>query len=187
MRYATIIFLFITFSSYEQSSLVDQVDKKRLEIEKQISNEECELIILVKIKGEIDLQRVLEENWPEKVETTYNILKNQNGEIIFIGEIPTSESGDWYLELRHYFTENGNILAFKKRLSYFNDNCGDGVVIEEVTELFNNEFKIIKSTKTLTDQNGKNLTGKECSKVFNWEIDKRSTVKEFVHLKQIRE
>jgi hypothetical protein len=122
MRYITIIFLLLTISSCGQSRLTDQREKERREIEKQITTDKDKLIVLVKVKGQVDLQTVINQNWPDNIETTYNILKNQQGQIIYVGEFPTSESGDWTLGLKHYFSGNGNLVAFEKRLSYFKQN-----------------------------------------------------------------
>jgi len=187
MRHAIVIFLFVTISACGQSKLTDQADKKRLEIEKQITIDKDELIVLVQVKGQASLQRVINENWPDNLEITYNLLKDKKGKIIYLGEFPTSESGDWTLELKHYFADNGKLIAFEKRLSYFNENCGDGIVVEQQVELYDNEFKIIKTTKTLTDNSGHPLSEKECGNRYTWDIEKRPTVKELIDLKNIRE
>jgi hypothetical protein len=186
MRYTTIIFLLLTISSCGQSTTIDLADKRRLQIDKQITTDKSNLIVLAKVKGQDDLLRVINENWPENIETTFNILKNQNGQIIYIGEFPTSESGDWDLELKHYFADNGRIVAFEKRLAYFNDNCGDGIVVEKQIELYDNLFKVLKTTNTLTDKSGKALSETECGNAYDWDLDKRATVKELVDLKKIR-
>ena len=185
MRNLTTLLLLTTFSSFGQTTI--EVDKERLEIDSLIIKDPDKLIVLVKVLGENDLKKVIDENWPEDIETTYNILKNAAGQIIFIAEIPTSESGDWYLEIRHYFTTEGNLLAYAKNLSYFNDNCGDGIVRKKEVELYDNQFTIIQETKSLLDQNGKYVDEKECDEVFNWNFDKRPTLKELVDLKKIRE
>jgi len=186
MRYTTILFLLLSISSCGQGTITDQREKERLEIEKQVTTDKSKLIVLVKLKGQSNLQRVVGENWPDDIETTYNILKNQRGQIIYLGEFPTSESGDWTLGLKHYFGNNGKLIAFEKRLSYFNEACTDGAVIETIIELYDNAFKEVKTTKTQTDNRGKELKVKDCGHAYNWDIDKRGTVNELVHLKKIR-
>jgi hypothetical protein len=161
-----------------------QREKERLEIENQIAADK--LIILVKVKGQTDLQSVIGQDWPDDIETTYNILKNKREQIVYLGEFPTSESGDWTLGLKHYFEDNGRLIAFEKRLSYFNRDCTDGAVIETVIELYDNDFKLIKSTKVQTDNNGRQLKVKDCEHAYNWTFDKRGTVSELFQLKKIR-
>ncbi|UXE67272.1 MAG: hypothetical protein KA713_01310 [Chryseotalea sp. WA131a] len=185
MRYTTIIFIaFLTFSC-GQRTLTDQLEKERIEIENKIANDKNKLVVLVKVTGQTDLIKVIEQNWPDDIETTYNILKNQRGQIIYLGEFPTSESGDWSLGLKHYFGDNGKLIAFEKRLSYFNVDCTDGAVIETIIELYDNDFKVAKTSKTQTDNNGKELKVKDCEHAYNWDIDKRGTVTELVQLKKI--
>ena len=184
MRYTTILFLLLSISTLGQGTLTDQREKERLEIETQITTDK--LIILVKVKGEADLQKVIDQNWPDDIETTYNIFKNQGGQIIYLGEFPTSESGDWNLGLKHYFGDNGKLIAFERRLSYFNQDCTDGAVIETIIELYDHDFKVIKTTKTQTDNRGRELKVRDCGHPYNWTVDKRGTVSELAQLKKIR-
>ncbi|HEY0653665.1 MAG TPA: hypothetical protein VGD65_11085 [Chryseosolibacter sp.] len=130
------------------------------------------------------MKRVINEDLPENIETTFNILKDQNGQIVYIGEFPTSESGDWSLELKHYFAD-GRLIAFEKRLAYFNGECTDRAVIETIIELYDKDFKIVKTTKTLTDNDGKKMDEEKCSDPYQWPLDKRGTVSELVKLKGI--
>src|SRR5688572_12360460 len=114
MRYITILTLLYTITACGQGDTADQLEKRRLEIEKRIDTNLKKLIVLVKVKGKLDLLKVINENWPEDIETTYNILKNEKGQIIYIGEFPTSESGDWTLGLKHFYSDNGQLVAFQK-------------------------------------------------------------------------
>jgi len=184
MRYTTILFLLLSISSCGQGALIDQREKERIEIENQIKTDK--LIILVKVHGQAELKKVINQNWPDDIETTYNIFKNEQGQIIYLGEFPTSQSGDWTLGLKHYFGDNGKLISFEKRLSYFDEDCTDGAVIETIIELYDNDFKVIKTTKTQTDNNGGELKVKDCGHPYNWTFDKRGTVNELVQLKKIR-
>ncbi len=184
MRHITILFLLLLILSCGQGTLTDQREKERLGIENLVTTEK--LIILVKVKGQPDLIKVINQNWPDDIETTYNIFKNQRRQIIYVGEFPTSQSGDWTLGLKHYFGDNGKLISFEKRLSYFNEDCTDGAVIETIIELYDNDFKLIKTTKTLNDNKGGELKVKDCEHAYNWTFDKRGTVNELVQLKKIR-
>jgi hypothetical protein len=186
MRYTSILFLLLSISSCGQGTLTHNREKERVEIENQITTDKNKLIILVKVKGQADLKKVIDQNWPDDIESTYNILKNQRGQIIYLGEFPTSQSGDWTLGLKHYFGDNGKLISFEKRLSYFNEDCTDGAVIETIIELYDNDFKVIKTTKTQTDHEGRELKVKDCGHAYNWIFDKRGTVNELVQVKKIR-
>ncbi|GCC50666.1 hypothetical protein SanaruYs_08840 [Chryseotalea sanaruensis] len=186
MKYVLIILSLLTTTSYGQGDLINQREKERLEIEKKSEVEKSKIIVLVKVKGQSELKIVINENWPRDIETTYNILKNEQGQIIYVGEFPISESGDWNLELMHYFSQNGQLIAFEKRLSYFNEECTDGAVDETVIELYDSNFKVIKLTKKQTDNEGKELKVNYCEHGYDWTFEKRPTVKEFANLKKIR-
>lgn len=185
MRYPVILFLLLAISSFGQGTLIDKRKNEKLEIENQVARNKHKLLVLVQVNGQADLQRVINQNFPENVETTYNILKDEQGRIIYIAEFPESLSGDWTLELKHYFSSNGKLIGFEKRLAYFNDDCTDGVVIEKITELYDDNFRVIRTEKKLTDNKMNKLEERDCGHAYYWEIDKRATVFEFVKLKKI--
>jgi hypothetical protein len=186
MRYTIILLPLISISSCGQGTLTDQREKERLEIAKQVTSNKEKIVVLVKVNGQTDLERVINQEWPDNIETTYNILKNQRGQIIYLGEFPTSQSGDWTLGLKHYFGDNGKLIAFEKRLSYFNEDCTGGAVVETIIELYDNNFKVIKTTKTQTDNEGRQLKVKDCGPAYNLILEKRGTVNELVQLKKIK-
>lgn len=186
MRYLTIQFLLMPICSCGQDTLVDEREKEKLEIENLVSVNKDNLIVLVNANGEPELQMVINQNFPENVEITYNIFKNSQGRIIYVGEFPESLSGDWTLELKHYFSEDGKLIGFEKRLTFFNETCTEGVVIEKITEFYDDKFNIIKTEKNLTDNKGKKLEERDCGHAYNWTIDRRPTVTEFVKLKKIK-
>jgi hypothetical protein len=186
MRHTTLILLLLTILSCGQASLIDQLDKRRLEIENQTTTDKASLIVLVKLSDQTDLQRVINEDWPENIETTYNVLKNKAGHIIYVGEFPFSESGDWTLGLKHYFSDSGNLIAFEKRFAYFNDNCGDGIVVEKQIDLFDNQLNILRTIRTLTDGKDKSLTDENCAQGFDADITISPTAKELINLKKMK-
>jgi hypothetical protein len=106
MRYTTILFLLLSISSCGQGTLTDQREKERLGIESQITADK--LILLVKVMGQADLKKVIDQNWPDDIETTYNIFKNQRGQIIYLGEFPTAnnvhKSWRWDIKVFNVFS-----------------------------------------------------------------------------------
>jgi hypothetical protein len=167
--------------------VIGQNEKQKEKIDKLLASDKDRILVLVRTSGNMELKHVINQNWPENITEVYNLLRNPEGKVIYLGEFPTSQSGDWNLELLHYFSDSGQLIAFEKRLSYFNDNCGDGTVVETVVELYDADFKIVKNTKTLTDDSGKALSDKNCGNGFDWVIEKRPTAAELLELKEIRE
>jgi hypothetical protein len=175
----------------EEPTVVDKIKEETPEINeivKQIFENKDSIIVLVKLTGQNDLVRVLNKNWPEDIETTFNIFKNRHGQIIYISEFPTSESGDWNLRLEHFFSTDGHLTAFVKDFAFFNSPClKEGVAFEQLLELYDNDFKVIGSIKCLSDNKGNPLDEEECGNAYyTVEYDKRPTAKEFMELKGIK-
>ena len=128
LKYILIIFIFVSCQQKSETKKItndlqtdikkDKVNRstellpepdiiERLKGQKKIidtlqSQNKLTLEVLVKEPNKEKLTIVLNENWPETIETTYNIWKNENGNIILIGEFPFSQSGDWYIEYTVY-------------------------------------------------------------------------------------
>lgn len=171
--------------SCQQSPLPEEQEKIGLEIENQVAINKKELIVLVKITGKTELQMVIDENWAERIESTYNILKDSDGHIIYAFESPFSESGDWDLEIEHYFDTHGRLIAFEKRLAYFNSICTQGMAVEKQIDLYDNNYSVIRTIKTLTDADGNLLSEKDCVNNYDRNIDRYATVAEYVSAKHI--
>lgn len=114
-----------------------------------------DLIFLIKLEGKKNLVRVKEGDWPDNTEYIYTILKGPTGEIMLIGESPYSQSGDWYIECKHYFNIDGKTFAFSKRESVFDDSVKGGVAMETYSWFYNDKFQIIKNDYRLTDKDDK--------------------------------
>ncbi|MBC5774051.1 hypothetical protein H8S95_08240 [Pontibacter sp. KCTC 32443] len=142
---------------YQQKAETDTLFKNKIE----------DILVLVKIPGDDKLIEVVNEEWPEEVEVTYNILKDASGSIIRISESPYSESGDWDIVYSYYFDNNGNAYANERIVSAFNTYCPDGVLIEGVSreiivKLYNTNHTLIDSTHKMVDENDVDITVKKC-------------------------
>jgi hypothetical protein len=129
-----------------------KLKSKKDAIDQYISRHNKDLIILVKVPGKEKPVIVKNEHWPEEIEYTYNVLRNPAGEIIFIAQIPFSESGDWDIIYKHYFDEQGHVFAFSKQESIFDDGVKGGVVREILLNYYNKNFKKISQSNKLTDK-----------------------------------
>jgi hypothetical protein len=133
------------------------LEKKKAYIDKYIEKHSNDLIVLVKIPGKKALVRVKGDQWPDEIEYTFNILKDHSGKIIFIAQMPYSESGDSNIEYRHYFDEQGKTYAFSGKESIFDDNVKGGVVRQTLLKYFDVNSKTINEVYRLTDVNNKEL------------------------------
>jgi len=75
-----------------------------------------------------------------------------------------------------------------KDFAFFNSPClGEGVANEQLLELYDKDFKVIKTIKTLTDNKGKQLDEEKCGNAYyDVEYDLRPTAREFIELKGIK-
>lgn len=102
------------------------------------------------------------DSWPDDTEVSYNIIKDNNGSIIYIAEYPVSESGDWSIGYRYYFNDKGNTIVFLRESNFFNSGCTDSVAKELSGYYFDTSFRIIAKEYELKSTDGTNLLNKLC-------------------------
>jgi hypothetical protein len=138
-------------------SVLTSLKAKKAAADKYINTHAKEMVVFVKIPGKKGLMRVYNEKWPEEVEYTCNILKDKNGKIIYVFQAPFSESGDWDISYEHYFDEDGNVFAFYKDESIFDDNVKGGIVRNRLLKYYNRDFKVINQKSWLADEKGNTI------------------------------
>ena len=136
--------------------------------------------VLVKEVNKDGLTRVVDENWPEHVETTYNIWRDQHGKILLVGEYLYSESGDWFIGYEHYIDSKGKVFAFVRNTNFFNSECTDGVAYEKVTEFYTEGFKLISKSYSLTDDKDQKLNKENCINNYDFPHSISKSVEEFL-------
>jgi hypothetical protein len=126
------------------------------------------LLILRNGKAKIDSIYTSSENLIlHKTSTTYEVVKDNRDSIISVQEIPFSESGDWYLTLTHYFTQNGLTFAFQKEFNFFNSICTEGIAHEKEILYFNAQFRQIERVYRITDDKNQPLNKDSCLFQYN--------------------
>lgn len=138
-------------------SALTKLKNKRAAVDQFIIKHDKALIILVKVPGKTKLIKVINENWPDEIEYTYNILKDTTGRIILVSQIPFSQSGDWFITYTHYFDEKGNTYAFRKQTNIFDSDVKGGVIYETLLKYYDVNFSILKKNYTLQDKSGKTI------------------------------
>lgn len=123
---------------------------------------------------------------PEEAITTYYILKDNLGKVITISELPTSESGDWFIVYTHYFDKTGKTFAFERQTNFFNSNCTDGIAYETKTELYNSDFKIINKTYKLVDEKNKALNKDSCSLFYDYKYNVSPNIDNYLKTNKIK-
>jgi hypothetical protein len=161
--------------SYTQAPTISELKKKKAAIDQYEYKHRNEIMVFVKLEGKKKLIRAKNEDWPDDTEYIYNVLKDTSGRIILTEQIPYSQSGDWYIEYKHYFDDSGNTFAFSKRETLFDESVKGGVAMEELFKYYNKNFKTLFQTSQLTDKDEKPL--KRNKNEFNFRDDKYSIYK----------
>lgn len=132
--------------------------KNKAYTDSYLKSHENDLIVLVKTPEKQELISVKNNQWPDDIDFTINILRDNEHRIIFIALIPYSESGDWNVKCQYYFDKQGNIYAFYKEESVFGgeDRTGD-VVRSLLLKYYDSDFNLINSKNWITDTHYKKI------------------------------
>ena len=114
--------------------------------------------------GNNELIQVTDDNWPENITTTYNVLTS-NGETLLVGIYPYSESGDWSREHTYYFDLTGRTFAYNHRLNSFNSLCAD-ILKQNTLFFYDQQANELIKKYLISDKVGTNMENKGC--VFNY-------------------
>jgi hypothetical protein len=169
-----LLIAFVSFSSPKQE--LDQIETEiaRIDSIKHVLNGNFKAYC--KLNGKSKIFQVKDTaNWPENVEITFNLLLDSNGNILKLFETPTSESGDWNLELSHYFDKNGKLQKFVYCLSAFGSGCTE--VLRDIRQQYYDENgNIIYKERRFEDANFKHIDtiGCEIRDDFKYRIYKNT-------------
>lgn len=159
-----------TISKLKSDSLVVTSKAKVKAVDKYEFNHRKEIITFVKLVGKAKLIKVKNENWPDDTEYIYNVLRDTIDKVILTEQIPYSQSGDWYVEFKHYYNGDGSVFAFGKRETVFDDRVKDGVAILSLSKFYDASLYLIHQSMRLTDIHEKPLKAKKQD--FNFRNDK---------------
>lgn len=129
-------------------------------------NKDRNLIVMAKVRGQDAIGAMPKD--PAQVVVVYNILKDKNGRIVYISEMPKSPNDDWFIACKSYFDENGNLFAFQRQNNFFNSECTKGAALENLQRFYNDKFDVLDSVYTLTDSYKKDLTEAPCKFPYNF-------------------
>ena len=145
-----------------QPEYLEQLKVQKAQIDSRCKNLSS-LLVFARVHNSKRLLPIKNGNFPEDVETSFNVLKNNNGRIIYIFESPTSESGDWDISYRSYYDTSGKIFAFERQEHFFNSECTEGAAHELLVKYFDKQGAVISSQYSLRDDQKKALDSKRCS------------------------
>jgi hypothetical protein len=97
-----------------------------------------------------------------KYDVLYNVVFSKGKPLAFI-EVPFIESGDYKLIISHYFDEKGRTIAYRRKITFFNNDCGEQPVVSEKTIYYDKNERSLLEREQLMDSEGNVIAeGKEC-------------------------
>lgn len=96
-------------------------------------------------------------SWPDEVEASYNIVFDVTGMPLLHRQMPSSESGDWFQAVTHYFAPDGRTILYDDEISGFNE-CTR--ILRERTRIFlsSESGQQIAFSRRFTDGDSKPLS-----------------------------
>lgn len=169
-----------------EPDILERLKYQKTIIDTLFNHSKDKLIVLAKLVDKDELIQIKNGNFPDNVETSFNVLKDSLGQIITASEFPFSESGDWNIILTHYFDKDGNTFAFERQTNFFNSICTDGVAYETQTEFYNSDFQLIDKMYKLVDQKNKTLQKDSCQFPYDYEYKVSADIDNYLQTNRIK-
>ncbi|PRY49188.1 hypothetical protein B0I27_11273 [Arcticibacter pallidicorallinus] len=184
---AMLALLYTSCSSSSQNKEEDATLKELVTLKRDIDNmmSDSTLQVLVKVKGKRELQVVKDRGYPRNIETTYNLLRDTTGRVLFISEMPYNATSEWFIAYKSYFDADGRLFAFQRQNNFLNNGCTHGAAMENSIGYYNEEFLLIDSVYTITDTYKKPLDKKVCKFPYNFKYTIIKTLNEYIAAKNI--
>ena len=142
-----------------EDTLIGTIDKEVAEIEAFWSQhkDKQKKYIIEEHNKRLELVKVSDETASDDTEVSYYLLFNENSQLLSHTEVPTSMSGDWYMEKTHYFDRDVRTIMFKNYSYHYNSRC---TFLLNVTTryYFDSQFRVIKKITEYTDNDNKAIT-----------------------------
>lgn len=169
-----------------EPDIVDRLTGQKQIIDTLFKHSEDKLIVLAKLIDKDEPITIENGNFPDSVETTFNILKDSLGHVLTVSEFPYSESGDWSIALTHYFDKTGRTFAFERQTNFFNSFCTEGPAYETETKFYDDDLNLIDEAYRLVDDKGNALQKDSCQFPYNYEYKVSPDVRHYLEANKIK-
>lgn len=131
-------------------------------IEKYVAAHPDRLKLYATVTGQKELVAVKDtSSWPDFVESSYNIVVDSANRPLLHVEVPTSESGDWHLIIKHYFDPKGRTILYHYNISGFSSGCTE-ILRENRLVYVNPSGGVLSDLRSFTDADGKPIDATPC-------------------------
>ncbi len=160
-----------------KTNVADALRSQKQLTDAMISDKSLE--VWVKVKEKKELIRVVDRKYPKSIEVTYNVLRDSLGRYRYIAELPFSDTNDWFISYKHYFDTAGHLYAFQRINNFLKSECVRGALMENSLKLYDEHFKLVDSSYTLTDTYKKPVDAKGCKFPYNFAYDVSSSLESY--------
>ena len=99
--------------------------------------------------------------WPDNTEASINVALDPSGRPLLHREMPTSESGDWFAVISHYFDPTGRTILYDYHISGFSSGCTD--ILRESKRIFlGRGGDTLAKRREFTDVDGRPINPDNC-------------------------
>lgn len=158
---------------------------QKRELDKLLKSSKRKVIVYVQKTGEDSVRLIRDGNFPDSIQTTYNLLIDNNGRLRLASEFPFSESGDWSIRLTHYFDTSGKTFAFERHANFFNSVCTQDMATEIRHLLYDTGGRMTDSLYILQDKEQKDLSRETCQFPYDYPYTVASNATEWQASKRL--
>lgn len=168
------------YNSKSSQQRIDSLAVKIFRIDSLIEGNPAQIELMAITSQSDEPVKIVNEEWPDDVMISINIIKDKNGNIIYYAKSPTSESGDWYIGYQYYVNaKTGKVYGFRRVANFYNSTCAD-LAKEESTYYFNPNAELIGKSYSLMDNDNKDLSGSRCFFNYDYKYEIVKNLKELM-------
>ncbi|WP_207429266.1 hypothetical protein [Pedobacter sp. SYSU D00535] len=160
----------------KNTAKVDSLKQQKYRIDSLMSDES--LLVFAKLKGKKEVVEIKGKRYPAGIETTYNVLKDGSGKVLYVAVLPFSESNNWFIAYKNYYDQQGNLIVFQRQNNFLKSKCTSGAALESLTKYYDQNFAVLDSTYTLTDSKKQALEAAKCEFPYNFPYKIYSSIQE---------
>jgi hypothetical protein len=158
----------------QDSDLAFLAERRRDAVDSLVAANQHATILVTELPGRRFALMARAEDPPDSADDVFSMVRDARGRVTSISEAPVSASGDWEIQLTHYFDTTGATTVVARRASFFNgctSEKGDSTIgiDERVTSFFAPSHRLVKRTFVRTAFNNSPAPTTSCNDSFQTE------------------
>ena len=181
MRYLIyLFFVFLTFFASANASA--QRSRKQMKEKAAIDTLLTQDMppLQIKLRDKVDLVPYQGNELPVDAEATVSVLRDETGNILYVGYFPIEQENVIASGYRYYFDNYGRLYAYEQVVTHLAATCADEEAIETKVRYFNKRFKLLDDYYTLTNFQGEPLDAATCGTNGRYDAEVLGTVEDLL-------